>query len=104
MRKITEESVNAFVNGKKFKKANMEIEVIWNKISMYLHGNLIATLEGDHLYITDAGWKSNTTKERLNGILDYFGLPGITQKNYVWYIGNKKWEGSYATNFKECVK
>lgn len=92
MRKITEESVDAFMNARKFKKSNMEIEVLPNVTVMRLHGNPIAFRYNDPkrtLSITDAGWSSNTTKERLNGIPNV----SIQQKNWEWYLNGEKWNG-----------
>lgn len=92
MRKITEESVDAFMNARKFKKANMEIEVLPNVTVMKLHGNPIAFRYNDPertLSITDAGWSSNTTKERLNGIPNV----SIQQKNWEWFLNGDKWDG-----------
>jgi hypothetical protein len=90
MRKITKESVAAFNNGVNFKKANMEVEVVKNNVFMYLHDNLIAQKVNGVLSITNAGWQSNTTKERLNG-LD--GV-SINQKSFVWYLNGEKWDGN----------
>tara|TARA_R100000951_G_scaffold29042_1_gene24881 strand:- start:387 stop:683 length:297 start_codon:yes stop_codon:yes gene_type:complete len=92
MRKITEESVDAFMNARKFKKSNMEIQVLPNVTVMRLHGNPIAFRYNDPertLSITDAGWSSNTTKERLNGIPNV----SIQQKNWEWYLNGEKWNG-----------
>jgi ABC-type antimicrobial peptide transport system ATPase subunit len=92
MRKITEESVDAFMNARKFKKANMEIEVLPNVTVMKLHGNPIAFRYNDPertLSITDAGWSSNTTKEMLNGIPNV----SIQQKNWEWFLNGDKWDG-----------
>ena len=92
MRKITEESVNAFNNTLPFKKANMEIEVLPNVTIMKLHGNAIAYRYNDPektLSITNCGWQTNTTKERLNGI---DGV-NIVQKKGVWYLNGKEWDG-----------
>jgi hypothetical protein len=92
MRKITEESVDAFMNARKFKKSNMEIEVLPNVTVMRLHGNPIAFRYNDPnrtLSITDAGWSTNTTKERLNGIPNV----SIQQKNWEWYLNGEKWNG-----------
>ncbi len=92
MRKITEESVDAFMNARKFKKANMEIEVLPNVTVMKLHGNPIAFRYNDPertLSITDAGWSSNTTKERLNGIPNV----SIQQTNWEWFLNGDKWDG-----------
>ena len=77
-RKITKESVQAFMDRKKFNKGNMSVEVEGNVTKLKLHGNTIATIdELGVLSISNAGWQSNTTKERLNG------LPGVhvQQKN-----------------------
>ena len=92
MRKITEESVNAFMNARKFKKANMEVEVLSNVTILKLHGNPIAYRYNDPsrtLSITNAGWETTTTKERLNAI---DGV-SIYQKNWVWYLNGKEWDG-----------
>lgn len=92
MRKITEQSIDAFYNAKPFKKANMEIKVLPNVTIMLLHNNPIAYRYNDPektLMITNAGWQSNTTKERLNGIRGV----DIRQKNFVWYLNGKEWNG-----------
>jgi len=93
MRQITLQSKEAFYQAKSFKKANMEIEVLSNVTIMYLHGNAIAYMYNDPqrtLAITNCGWESNTTKERLNA------LDGVTisQKNFIWYLNGKEWNGS----------
>ena len=94
MRKITEESVNAFLNRTKFKKQNMEVE---NKnyglgiaTLLKLHGNTIAILnELNELFITNCGWESNTTKERLNALPNV----SIRQKNFEWFLNGELWNG-----------
>lgn len=93
MRKITQESVDAFMNAREFKKANMEVEVLPNVTILRLHGNAIAYRYNDPertLSITNAGWQSKTTKERLNAIPDV----SIHQKNWVWYLNGEEWDGS----------
>ena len=92
MRQITKESIDAFMNAQSFKKANMEVEVRPQVTILRLHGNAIAYRYNDPektLSITDAGWKSNTTKERLNG------LPGVSihKTNGEWYLNGEKWDG-----------
>ena len=95
MRKITEESVDAFMNGRRFKKSNMEVCVDTVGTSkLFLHGNCIAERNriGKYISITSCGWKTNTTKERLNGI------PGVSiqQKNFEWYLNGNQWDGSWT--------
>lgn len=97
MKKITQQAVESFRNLKPYKSNNTEIKLIAFErgkpciIGFYLFDNCIATLHTNErikkLYITNCGWKSNTTKERLNGILNAYKLPLIYQKNFVWYIG-----------------
>jgi len=101
MRKITQDSVSAFLNRKTFKRQNMEVTSFDDSFYLKLHGNTIAVLHEDGtLMITDAGWQSVTTKERLNGLInEYLGYPncigkGIYQKNFVWYLNDKQWHGN----------
>ena len=92
MRKITEESVNAFMNAEKFSKQNMLVEVLPNVTILRLHGNAIAYRYNNPertLSITNCGWSTNTTKERLNG------LPNVSiyQRLGTWYLNNQEWDG-----------
>lgn len=59
--------------------------------SLWLFGNKIAEWRHGELCITNAGWKTKTTKERLNG-LD--GV-GITQFRGEWYLNGTLWDGSW---------
>jgi hypothetical protein len=92
MRKITEQSIDAFNYNDDFRKANMRVENTLMTTSMFLHDNLIAHKDADGLHITNAGWQSNTTKERLNGLNGV----SIQQKNFVWYLNGKEWDGKFA--------
>jgi hypothetical protein len=93
MRKITIEAAEAFMNAKPFSKDNTSVAVLPNVTVMSLFGNKIAYRYNDPertLRITNAGWESNTTKERLNGI------PGVLihQSDFNWYLNGNKWDGS----------
>jgi hypothetical protein len=92
MRQITEDSVNAFMNARKFKKSNMEVEVLPNVTIMRYQGNAIAYRYNDPertLSITNCGWFTNTTKERLSGIPNV----DLYQKNFEWFLNGKAWDG-----------
>lgn len=92
MKKITRESVDAFMNARPFRKDNTEVTVLDNVTILKLFGNEIAYRYNDPertLSITNAGWLSNTTKERLNGIPNV----RINQKNFKWYLNDKEWDG-----------
>lgn len=68
MRKITEESIDAFLNHRRFKRANTEVVVGDGYTDLCLHNNIIAKLTNNCLYVSTAGWNTNTTRDRLNGI------------------------------------
>lgn len=104
MKLITQESISAFNNNKDFKKGNTTVVATGNVVMMYLFGNQIAKkviVDYDNnlweLSITNAGWKSNTTKERLNGLDGVH----IQQKKGEWYLNEELWNGEYkAINTK----
>ena len=100
MRQITKEAKNAFMHGHNFNKSNTMVIFDETKgiTKMYLHGNLIAkyhSVASDEpqkgLFITNAGWFSNVTKERLNA----FPFVNIYQKNFVWYLNDQEWDGKW---------
>lgn len=98
MRQITDESIKAFLNAKKFNKSNMSVEVLPNVTVLKYQGNEIAYRYNDTkktLSITNCGWFSNTTKERLNGLIVLSGvnIKPIYQKNWQWYLDGKEWNG-----------
>ena len=92
MRKITSEAVDKFLSKTPFRKSNMSVVEIGGVYKLKLHGNTIATIdELGVLSVSNAGWRSNTTKERLNGI------PGVRvhQKNWNWFLNGVEWDGSW---------
>jgi hypothetical protein len=93
MRKITKEAVNAFLQGYDYSNSNTKVLASGNTVSstMTLFGNLIAIKNADYISITNAGYFTATTKERLNGI------PGvsISQSKGVWYLNGKEWDGEW---------
>ena len=93
MRKITSEAVDKFLSKTPFKKSNMQVEQVGSTFRLKLHNNTIAILdELGMLSISNAGWSTNTTKERLNG------LPNvrINQKNWNWYLNGNEWSGEWT--------
>ena len=92
-RKITNESVDKFLSRETFRKSNMEVDQCFGQYRLKLHGNTIAVLdEFNMLSISNAGWESNTTKERLNG------LPNVRihQRKFVWYLNGVEWNGEWT--------
>ena len=94
MRQITKDSINAFLNRKTFTRQNMKVREMNGKFYLKLHNNIIAVLHANNtLQITNCGWFSNTTKERLNGLPNV----DIYQKNFVWYLNGQQWHGNLIT-------
>lgn len=102
MRKITQESVTQFMSSEfiDWKKSNMSVEKthssLYSYTYLYLHGNCIAhrivdNLGDEKIEISNAGWFSTTTKERLNGIRGV----SIQQKKGIWYLNWVEWNGNW---------
>lgn len=92
MRKITKDSINAFMNAKEFKRDNTQVEVLPNVTVLKLHNNAIAYRYNDPertLTISNCGWFTPTTKERLNALPNV----NIYQKNFKWFLNGKEWNG-----------
>jgi hypothetical protein len=79
----------------------LQLSVTYSKLNnplygtyrLKLHNNTIAIIdELGVLSVSNAGWASNTTKERLNGI------PGVSvnQKNWNWYLNGNEWSGEWT--------
>ena len=54
---------------------------------VYLHGNHIATVGKGFMAIFDGGYQSNTTKSRLNALLQEFRPhTRVFQKDWDWFV------------------
>lgn len=111
MRKIEQDMIQAILGRHNFKRDNTEVERIdldpsdprlGYKMLVRLHGNLIAEYQPqlNSLMIRDGGWESNTTKSRLNVLLDVLAPTyGIVQRDWQWFIQSRedrsleKWYG-----------
>ena len=92
-RKITQEAVSAFLERRPFSKSNMKVVEDYGIYRLKLHGNTIATIdELGVMSVTNAGWASNTTRERLNGLPDVH----VKQKNWNWYLNGVEWNGEWT--------
>lgn len=89
-KKITTDAVRNFLDGVPFKRDNTEVVREGTIYYLKLFGNKIAArLSDGRMWISNAGWATNTTKERLNA------LPGvhIVQRAYRWYLNGMAWDG-----------
>ena len=93
MRLIEKQMNFALSNKTNWRKDNTE--VLYNEStncsSVYLHGHQIATLDHNNqaLKLSSCGYQTNTTKSRLNAILDEidYGCK-VFQKNWNWYFSS----------------
>jgi len=91
MRKIEQQMNFALSNRSNWSKDNTRVEYNSNTncSSVYLHGHQIATF--DHnlkaVKLSSCGYTTNTTKSRLNAILDEvkYGCK-VFQRNWNWFV------------------
>jgi len=88
MRKIESQMNTAITEHKDLKFGNTQVVTYTNCSDVYLHGNLIARIGETWIELFDGGYQSNTTKSRLNALLQAFGMPGeyVFQKNFQWFV------------------
>ena len=81
---------DAVQGNRNWKNTNTEVTIDQetNTSSVYLHGNLIATVTDNDMTIYDGGWQTNTTKSRINALCDAFCVAGegVFQQNYQWFV------------------
>jgi len=98
MRKIERLMNIAIKNSTDWRMSNTEVIHTCDNVNppvshVYLHGNKIAEVGDDFVRVFDGGWQSNTTKSRLNAIINEFCnafTDGIFQQNFAWYIRDNK--------------
>jgi hypothetical protein len=93
MRKIETLMNRAISESRDWGQANTRVEMIDGVSVVFLHGNKIAEVGDNFVRVFDGGWQSNTTKSRLNAIINEFCnafTDGIFQKDFAWYIRDNK--------------
>ena len=121
MRKIEAQTIQAIrdlfwlpeYSGTYWHSANMEVSQIHEgihgtygyerTITVELHGNVIAKIwpADQILEVSDCGWRTNTTKSRINVILsclcgDGTRSPHVFQQAGEWLLsGNGRWQGRH---------
>jgi hypothetical protein len=113
MRKVSKETARAFKCARPLKVGNSMVRVVDGGDALYyLHGNRIGSMFEGKLCLSDAGWKTVTTKERLNAILEVMELPyRIYQESFGWFARNvitgevSSWNGNmiFDVNSKELT-
>ena len=111
MRKIERQMLQAIVDGKDWSKDNTRVERNEEhplSYDVYLHGHKIAAYYPkyteelpDALHINNCGYETNTTKSRLNVLIDFVfgGLGnGIFQRNWNWYLVRDGQQSEFPSN------
>ena len=103
MRKIEQQMNEAVANSKSWTNANTSVVCDDNGVShVYLHGNKIAEVGDDYLQVFDGGWQSNTTKSRLNALINRFCnavTDGVYQRQHVWYLMDNNVEREFESGY-----
>ncbi len=86
-RKISKAVAGAFITGNQLNQGNTRTD----GQGIWLFGNKIAEKRNGELYITNAGWFSATTKERLNAL----PFVRLHQEKREWYLNGAKWDGKW---------
>ena len=93
---------NSIRNGQDFCYSNTMVTHEGRDALVYLHGNHIATVGDTFLTIFDGGWQSNTTKSRLNALINEFCnayTDGVFQKNLEWFISTADGVQDFVNGF-----
>ena len=105
MRKIERQMLQAIVDERShWSKDNTRVESTDGISSVYLHGNKIAEYEhrkDGTLYVNNCGYETNTTKSRLNVLIDFVcgGVNnGIYQKNWNWFLTRNGVDEDFPSN------
>ena len=96
MRKIERQMLQAIVDERPhWSKDNTRVESTDGISSVYLHGHRIAVYypSDSTLHINNCGYETNTTKSRLNVLIDFVKgcdpkQNGIFQRNWNWWLIN----------------
>ena len=108
MRVIEKKMNAAIMDSKNWKLDNTEVifDADRDVSQVFLHGNLIAEIGDTWLKLFDGGWQSNTTKSRLNAILQVHGRPGegIFQKKWEWFITLNTPNGLQTVPFRSSMR
>lgn len=89
MRTVTEQICQAFQERRALKVSNSETD----GTNLWLFDNKIAEWRQGDIWISNGGWNSKTTKERLNGLAGV----SIVQRNGNWYLNENLWQGEWTS-------
>ena len=103
MRKIESQMIQCIIDERSMSKANTRVEYEQGyRFNFYLHGHKIAVYypNGMHLHINNCGYETNTTKSRLNALIQFVlgGTSGIYQHQFNWFLKKDKDVTDFPSN------
>lgn len=97
MRVVEKKMIDAIINQKNLSCDNTKVVSQKDNVEVYLFDNLICKINRDFVDITNCGYKTSTTKSRLNSILLTFVKDRfIYQKKHEWYIVSTNLDGRWT--------
>ncbi len=95
MRKVEREMIQAIIEkNPHWYSGNTRVESDGKYAVVSLHGNRIASYNHSNssLSVTNCGYETNTTKSRLNALIQFVlgGTSGIYQHNFNWFLRKGK--------------
>jgi len=103
MRQITKKMVSVFLQQDEvaIKSGDDQVTCVDGEKALHLHGHVIALQKKGKVEISNRGYETNVTKDRLNGVLELMGKSKykIYRKNFVWY-----WKNGKEFPFNEMTK
>jgi len=108
MRKIEQQMNAAISDNRNWQSANTAVAYNpeTNESTVFLYGNKIAEVGDDYIRLFDGGYQSNTTKSRINAIMNEHGIAGegVFQKDYEWFIRLYNGTEFFTTEFRNGMR
>ena len=106
MRKVEIQMNHAIRYRRNWASSNTMVRVYKEVVEVFLHGNHIASVDTatNDLTLFDGGWQSNTTKSRLNALLDEFSYGmRVFQKNFEWFVSYKNVSEDFVSGMELAI-
>ena len=108
MRKIEQQMNAAISDNQNWQSANTAVAYNpeTNESKVYLYGNKIAEVGDDYIRLFDGGYQSNTTKSRINAIMNEHGIAGegVFQKDFEWFVRLYNGTEFFTTEFRNGMR
>ena len=85
MRKITIDAINKFMANKPFKRDNTKVILSDGQTELWLYSTLIARCTNGKYYVTNGGYETNTTSERLRNLVRHYECGNVYIKQFNMY-------------------